>query len=73
MQHLGLILAAAESEPSKVPFYVAGGALAAWAVLVSVFGITRPDFPGSATAMRGVCAISVVLAATAMTMAVVTA
>jgi hypothetical protein len=34
------------SAPSKVPFYLAGGALAAWAVLSSVFGITHPDFPG---------------------------
>jgi hypothetical protein len=74
MHHLGLlVLAAEESEPSKAPFYVAGGVLAAWAVLVSFVGITRPDFPTSATAMRGVCAISVLLAATAMTLAVVTA
>jgi hypothetical protein len=72
MHHLGLILAAAESKPSKVPFYVAGGVLAAWAVIVAFFGISRPDFPGSATAMRGVCAVSAVLVATAMTLAVVT-
>jgi hypothetical protein len=74
MHHLAvLVLAAEEAEPSKTPFYVVGGALAAWAVLVSAFGIRKADFPGSATAMRGVCAITAVLVAATATMAVVTA
>jgi hypothetical protein len=62
----------AEAGPSKTPFFIAGGALAAWAVILAAFGISRPDFPGSAIAARGVMAISVVLVATAMAVAVAT-
>lgn len=68
--HALLLLAAAE--PSKTPFFVVGGVLAAWAVLVAFIGITRPDFPGSAAASRGVMAISAVLVAGAMVAAVAT-
>ncbi|MDQ3675900.1 MAG: hypothetical protein M3401_03700 [Actinomycetota bacterium] len=71
------ILAAAEAagEPaeehrSEVPFFVAGGLLAIWAVVISVFGFTRPDFPSSEGAARGVMALSAVLVAAAMSMAV---
>lgn len=64
------VLAAA---PSKVPFYVAGGVLAAWAVALAVFGITHPGFPGSRRGRRGVVAASVLLVAGAISMAVVTA
>ena len=32
---------------SLVPFYIAGGGLAVWAVVVSVIGFTRPDFPAT--------------------------
>ncbi len=42
-------------------FYVAGAALAAWAVLVSAIGVMSPDFPGSKAVARGVAFISVVL------------
>jgi hypothetical protein len=44
-------------------FYVTGGVLAAWAVLVSFFGIARSGFPGSRNSERAVAAISVVLVA----------
>jgi plastocyanin len=33
--------------PSKVPYYVAGGLLALWAVLLAVWGISHVEFPGS--------------------------
>jgi hypothetical protein len=73
MHHLAVfILAAEESEPSKAPFYVAGGVLAAWAVLVSAFGIRQAEFPASTTAMRGVIVVSAVLVATTVAMALVT-
>ena len=62
----------AEAGPSKVPFFIVGGALAAWAVILSALGLSRPDFPGSATAARGVMAISVLLVAGAMAAAVIT-
>ena len=40
---LTLILAA--SEPSKVPFYIAGGLLVVWALALAGAGLTRPAFP----------------------------
>jgi plastocyanin len=61
------------SEPSKTPFYLAGGLLAAWAVLLGAFGITHPDFPGSVVASRLVMLTSAVLVAAAVTTAVTTA
>ena len=67
-----IVMAAGEAEKSKTPFYVAGGVLAAWAVLVSAIGITRPDFPRGTGPMRLVFAISIVLVAAAMTAAVAT-
>ena len=42
-------------------FYVAGGALAVWALIVSFLGITREDFPRTRGATRLVGAISIVL------------
>jgi hypothetical protein len=72
MLHGLLVLAAAE-EPSKVPFYVAGGLLAGWAVVLGAIGLSRPEFPGGLTGERGVITISVVLVVATMSMAVVTA
>src|ERR1700704_6528477 len=40
-----LLLAA--STPSKVPFFIAGGAVAAWAVILAAIGLNRPEFPGN--------------------------
>ncbi len=42
-------------------FYIAGGILAAWALIVSALGVMREDFPGSDGAARLVGLISVVL------------
>ena len=61
------------AETSKVPFYIAGLLLAGWAVLLSVFGITRPAFPGGASGQRGVIVISAVLMVAAVATALVTA
>jgi hypothetical protein len=47
-------------------FYVAGGILAGWALLVAFLGITRESFPASAAAARAVGAISIVLVAAAI-------
>jgi hypothetical protein len=55
---------------SKVPFYIAGGGLAVWAVVLSAFGLLRPGFPGSSAGQRGVIAISLVLMVVAIAMAV---
>jgi hypothetical protein len=67
---LSLLIAAAE--PSKVPFYFAGGVLAVWAVLLAAVGLTRPSFPGNATGQRAVMAVSFVLMLVAVAMAIVT-
>ena len=40
-------------------FYVIGPTFAVWAILISVLGFARPDFPGKA--MRVVVAISLCL------------
>jgi len=61
---------AKEAEKSEVPFFIAGGLLAAWAVAISVFGFKRPDFPSSEGAARGVMALSAVLVLGATSMAV---
>ncbi len=68
--HLLPVLAAAKS---KVPFYICGGALALWAIVVSVgIGLRRPDFPSTLGGERGVMAISAVLVLLAAGTAVVT-
>jgi hypothetical protein len=63
----------AAEETSKTAFYVAGIALATWAVLVAFLGITRPDFPGNPSGRAGVLALTSILVVAAMTTAVVTA
>jgi formate-dependent nitrite reductase membrane component NrfD len=47
-------------------FYVCGSILAGWALLVSFIGITREDFPRSATTSRLVAAVSILLVAAAI-------
>jgi uncharacterized cupredoxin-like copper-binding protein len=61
------------AEKSKLPFYIAGGVLVAWALFLSlVIGMRRSDFPADASQQRGVMAISAVLVLLAVSMAVVT-
>jgi plastocyanin len=60
------------SAPSKVPFYIAGGLLAIWAVLLAGWGINHADFPGSAGRTRLVILTSFLLVAATMTAAVIT-
>lgn len=54
-------------------FYVLGGVLAAWALIVTALGVTRHEFPGSGAGERIVAAISVVLVAGAIGSGVITA
>lgn len=58
---------------SKTPFYIAGGVLALWAVVLAAIGLNRDRFPGSAAGGRGVMALSLVLMLGAMATAVATA
>jgi hypothetical protein len=66
---LNLLLAAAE-EPSKTAFYIAGAALAIWAVVLAGIGLTRPEFPYNPRGERGVIGISLVLVIVAIAMAI---
>jgi hypothetical protein len=68
-----LLLAAAEAaESSKVPFFVAGGAFAVWAIVLFAVGTRSASFPGGETGQRGVLAVTVVLMVAAMATAVIT-
>jgi plastocyanin len=58
--------------PSKVPFYVAGGLLACWAVLLAAWGISHHEFPGSLRNARLVLGCSFLLVVATMTAAVLT-
>jgi hypothetical protein len=58
--------AAEEHHKSELPFFLAGGVLASFAVVISVIGFKRPDFPTNETAARGVMALSATLVAAAM-------
>ena len=61
------------AEKSKVPFYIAGGALVVWALVLSFgLGMRKPDFPGSAAGERAVIALTAVLVLAAASMAVLT-
>jgi hypothetical protein len=70
-----LVLAAAEGEPesSKTAFYLFGGLLAVWAVVLSAIGMSQATFPATATAKRGVIALTALFMIGAMATAVITA
>jgi plastocyanin len=67
------LLVLAAGEPSKVPFYVVGGCLALWAVVLSVMGLSRPGFPASALPQRAVMLVSALLVAGTVSAAIATA
>jgi len=61
------------TDKSKVPFYIAGGLLVAWALIVSLgLGTRVPGFPRTLAAERTVIAISAVLVLAAVSTAVAT-
>jgi hypothetical protein len=62
----------AAAEPSHVPWFVAGGILAVWAVVLSWVGLNRPEFPYHGVGERAVVGVSLVLAGVAIAMAIVT-
>lgn len=68
--HLAPVLAA---EKSKTAYYIAGGLLVAWALIVSVLlGLRKPNFPNDLGGQRIVMAITVVLVIGATSTAVIT-
>jgi hypothetical protein len=65
--------AGSEDETSKTAFYLLGGLLVIWAVVVAGLGMSRSStFPATAAAKRGVMAITAVLMVGAMATAVIT-
>ena len=42
------------AETSKVPFFILGGSLALWAVVLAGIGMRNPDFPYNLRGQRGV-------------------
>ncbi len=67
---LAVVLAAAE--PSKVPWFIAGGVLALYAVVLATIGLKRPRFPYNKRGERAVIVFSVALMAVAIAMAIIT-
>jgi uncharacterized cupredoxin-like copper-binding protein len=68
--HFAPVLAA---EKNKVPYYIAGGVLVGWALIVSMgIGMRNPSFPSTLGGQRTVMAISAVLVLATVSMAVVT-
>ena len=63
-----------EEESSKTLFYIAGGVLAVFAVLISTLGISRiGTFPSSKGQARGVIGLAALLVVAAMASAIITA
>lgn len=52
---------AGEEHKSEAPFFILGGIFAGFAVLISIAGFMKPDFPNSNGAARGVMAVGVIL------------
>jgi hypothetical protein len=72
---IAFVLAAVEEgvEPSKTPFYIAGGALVVFAVLIAAVGTRGAEtFPSSKGARNAVCLLAALLVAAAMATAVIT-
>jgi hypothetical protein len=69
-----LVLAAAEEETSKTPFYVAAGVLVVFALLIAAIGIRNDEhFPPTKAARSLVILVAVVLVGATMATAVITA
>jgi plastocyanin len=61
------------AEKSKVPFYIAGGLLVLWALVISLgLGLRDPKFPGNLQGQRTVSAITILLVIAAVSTAVLT-
>ena len=67
-----LSLAIIAAEPSKTPFYIVGGLLALWAVVLAGIGLMQPEFPYNVRGQRSVAALSTVLIIAAILAAVLT-
>ena len=69
---IDLLIATVEEEPSKTLYYLAGSALALFAIGISVVGFTKPDFPNSTRQSRAIMLTSVALTAFVMAAVIIT-
>ena len=69
---MSVLLLTAADEPSKVPFFIIGGALAVCAVVLATIGIQRPNFPGGESGQRGVIGLTLVMVVLAVGAAILT-
>ena len=68
---LATLITFAAEEGSKTPYYIAGIALASFAVIISAIGISRHEtFPSSPGAARAVMGLALVLVVATMATAV---
>jgi hypothetical protein len=68
-----ILFALNQIEKSHTAFYICGGLLAIWAVVVSFVGMRQHEnWPPNATVQRGVMAVSALLVVAAMATAVAT-
>ena len=66
-----LLFASTEgAEVSKTPFYLTGGLLTLFAVLVGALGVVKHDFPSSRGAAAGVMGLAALLVVATMVTAV---
>lgn len=54
----------------KAPLGIAGGVLVLWAALIAGLGLSRPQFPGGVAGQRALIAVTVVLVAVVVGVAV---
>jgi hypothetical protein len=70
--HAVLTFAAEKAEPNKTPFYICGGLLVIWALVVATVGIRNERFAEAKRTGRTVMAISLLLVVATMASAVLT-
>jgi hypothetical protein len=70
---LAVVVESVKAEPSKTAFYIAGGLLVGWALLIGALGVARPAFAEGEGTGRAIMALTVVLVAATMAAAIITA
>jgi len=58
---------------SHTPFYIVGGLLAVWAVILAAIGLSRPSFPGNDAVTRATIGVTVLLVVATLATALGTA
>ena len=67
-----LVFAVDDHEPDKAPFYILGGLLAVYAVILGFIGLRSDSFPGGGGGQRAVMGVTVLLVVLALGSALIT-